>query len=76
MPQGKPPAPRTEKQNIGTMVFALALGAFGVAWLVFNPNWSDLTTRGLPVWLVGVMMIGPSCVLFVIGLRGFLNKKP
>lgn len=76
MPQGKPPEPRTEKQNIGTMVFGLGLGAFGLAWLIFNPNWSGITTRGLPVWLVGLLLIGPSCALFVIGLRGFLANKP
>jgi len=75
MPQGRPPAPRTKKQNIGTMVFAVGLGAFGAAWLIFNPDWSNITTRGLPVWLVGLMMIGPSLVLFVVGLRGFLNRK-
>jgi hypothetical protein len=76
MPQGKPPAPRTEKQDIGTMVFGLGLGAFGVAWLIFNPDWSSITTRGLPVWLIGVLIVVPSCILFAIGLRGFLSRKP
>jgi hypothetical protein len=76
MPQGKPRAPRTEKQNIGTMVFGLGLGAFGVAWLTFNPDWSGITTQGLPIRLVALLLIGPSCILLVIGLRGFLANKP
>jgi len=75
MPKGRPPAPRTTKQNIGVMTFALGGGAFGVVWLVLNPEWSNITSRGLPVWVVGFLLIGTSLVLFVAGLRGFLNRK-
>ncbi|WP_369054861.1 hypothetical protein [Kineococcus terrestris] len=48
-------------------------GAFfsliGVAIFVFGGDLSDLTPRGLPVWLIGALLLVCGTGLIIIGLR-------